>query len=51
MVERGDVELDVLRDVGREHLDLELAQRVVEHAAEVADAVGDADRGAPAPDA
>ena len=33
----------LLRDVGREDLDLQLAQHVVEHAAEVAHAVGDAD--------
>ena len=42
--ERGDVDLDVLGDVGRQHLDLELAEHVVEHAAEVAHAVGDADQ-------
>ena len=38
--ERGDVEIHVLRDVGREHLDLELAKDVVEHAAEVPHPVG-----------
>ena len=32
------------RDVGRQHLDLELAEHVVEHAAEVPHAVGDADQ-------
>ncbi len=32
-----------LGDVGRQHLDLELAERVVEHAAEIAHAVGNAD--------
>ena len=40
----GDVELHLFGDLGREDLDLELAQHVVEHAAEVADAVGDADQ-------
>ena len=34
----------MLRDVGREHLDLDLAQRVVEHAPEVPHTVGDADQ-------
>ena len=33
----------MLRDVCRQHLDLELAEHVVQHAAEVAHAVGDAD--------
>src|SRR3954465_13517776 len=42
--QRGDVEVDVLGDVGRQDLDLQLAQRVVEHAAEVPDAVRDADQ-------
>ena len=42
IVERRDVELHMLRDVGRQDLDLELAERVVEHAAEVAHAVGNA---------
>ena len=44
IVESGDVELDVLGDVARQDLDLELAEHVVEHAAEVAHAVGDADQ-------
>src|SRR6185503_1814087 len=40
----GHIELHVLRDIGRKHLDLQLAQHVVEHAAEVPDPVGNANQ-------
>ena len=43
-VQRGDVEVDVLRDVRREALDLDLAQDEFEHAAFRLDALRDAEQ-------
>ena len=42
--ERGDIELDMLGDVGREYLDLDFSQRVVENAPEVPNPVGNPDQ-------